>query len=64
MNKKARNKIKKGGLWVKKDTGVVIEIVAKRGKGKWTTRRINRNLGIKASHQIAEYEILKFYEKL
>lgn len=65
MNKSNVNKyIKPGQLFKKRDTGIVIEVIGKGKNDKYTTRRVNRNIGKKSSHQIARHDLDKHYEPL
>lgn len=59
MNRRAKNFIKAGKLYKKKDTGIIVEVVAK-SPGGWTTRRINRNRR-NGGHIIKEHDLLKHY---
>lgn len=63
LAKEHKNLVKKGQLWKKNDTGIVVEILQKRNNPYWSTRRVNKNKK-NGCHIITEYDLIKHYTLL
>ena len=62
-----RNLVKKGQIWQKSDTGVLITIIGKSKDPFWITKRIDGRAGTqskKRCHHISLYDLLKHWNKI
>lgn len=63
MSKKGnRDKIRRGQLWMKNDTKVLITLISKQPGDTWRVAFDRRT--IKSSHKMKEHDIYKFYSKV
>lgn len=63
MSKKGSNeKIRRGQVWMKNDTKVLITIICRQAGDAWRVAFDRRT--IKSSHKMREHDIYKFYTKV
>jgi len=55
-----RPKIRRGQLWKKKDTGLVVEVTGKDNKKRWSYRKLKGG----PTHSVAEKDMYLFWEKI
>lgn len=60
LPKVARNTVKPGQQWQKKDTGVIVQIIGKHAEPYVKTKKLrcSRN----ATHIISKYDLIKHYQ--
>jgi len=58
-----RPKIRRGQLWKKKDTGLVVELTGRNGKGHWSYKKLSNGCSGK-QHSVFENDLYRFWEKI